>query len=323
MLNLGEDKVYLSLPEEFNRAWGLTETAILDAGMFIDNKDRTKGLYYVTYNGAAEEPKKKGMLSKLKFWGHKDEPKAYQISLTGVGDKTAAKLLVDFGSLEGVYEHLAEVRPDRLREKLAAGREDVMLWRELVTIDRSVPIELDLGHARLGDYDRAEVLRLFREYEFRTLVERLPQVQGEEARAPGDLLREADRALEARPRDNGVRAYVLMARGRLEGELGHAQESQRLLDQALQLDPTLAEAHLNLAMAYPDLGRERDACTEFARRRHVRVARQGRQMHLEISEIPFPVWSRIAQTRHSSTEICLVNVTTLRTSRPKLLCALK
>jgi len=97
MLNLGEDKVYLSLPEEFNRAWGLTETAILDAGMFIDNKDRTKGLYYVTYNGAAEEPKKKGMLSKLKFWGHKDEPKAYQISLTGVGDKTELVVLNEKG----------------------------------------------------------------------------------------------------------------------------------------------------------------------------------------------------------------------------------
>ena len=47
--------------------------------------------------------------------------------------------------------------------------------------------------ARLGQYDRAEVIRLFREYEFRTLVERLPAMDGEEPRAPGDMLREADR----------------------------------------------------------------------------------------------------------------------------------
>ncbi|MGH8120872.1 MAG: outer membrane protein assembly factor BamC [Gammaproteobacteria bacterium] len=97
VLNLGEDKVYLSLPEEFNRAWTMIETAILDAGMFIDNKDRAKGLYYVTYNGVAEEPEKKGLLSKLKFWGDKEEPKAYQISLTGVGDKTELVVLSEKG----------------------------------------------------------------------------------------------------------------------------------------------------------------------------------------------------------------------------------
>ena len=46
---------------------------------------------------------------------------------------------------------------------------------------RDVPVELDLEPARLGDYDRDEVLRLFREYEFRSLVERLPGMTGEEA----------------------------------------------------------------------------------------------------------------------------------------------
>ena len=96
--NLGEDKVYLSLPEEFNRAWSLTETAILDAGMFIDNKDRAKGLYYVTYSGQEGEQKKKGLLSKLKFWGNKEEARAYQISLTGVGEKTELVVLNEKGN---------------------------------------------------------------------------------------------------------------------------------------------------------------------------------------------------------------------------------
>jgi DNA polymerase-1 len=113
--------------------------------------------------------------------------------IPGVGDKTAAKLLTAYGSLEGVYERIDEVKPDKLRQKLVDHRDEVMLWRELVTIDREAPIELDLGQARLGDYDRAEVIRLFREYEFRSLVERLPGVEGEDSLAPGDLLREADR----------------------------------------------------------------------------------------------------------------------------------
>lgn len=113
--------------------------------------------------------------------------------LAGVGDKTAARLLEDFGSLDGVFQHIDQVKPDKLRDKLATARADLLLWRDLVTIDRHAPVELDLEAARLGDYDRGEVIRLFREYEFRTLVERLPAVEGEAPLAPGDLLREADR----------------------------------------------------------------------------------------------------------------------------------
>ena len=60
--------------------------------------------------------------------------------LAGVGDKTAAKLLEDYGSLDGVFERIDEVKPDKLRDKLAAARDDLMLWRELVTIDREAPV---------------------------------------------------------------------------------------------------------------------------------------------------------------------------------------
>ncbi len=94
--------------------------------------------------------------------------------IPGVGDKTAAKLLVDFGSLDRLFGRIHEVKPDKLRDKLKEHHDDVLLWRELVTIDRLAPIELDLGGPRLGEYDRAEVVRLFREYEFRSLVDRLP-----------------------------------------------------------------------------------------------------------------------------------------------------
>jgi len=111
----------------------------------------------------------------------------------GVGDKTAAKWLRDHGTLEGIYSALDTIKPDRFRPTLEQLHDQVFLSRELVTIDRHAPIELDLTTARLGDYDRNEVLRLFREYEFRTLVERLPAILGEDVRAPGELLREADR----------------------------------------------------------------------------------------------------------------------------------
>jgi DNA polymerase-1 len=114
--------------------------------------------------------------------------------IAGVGEKTAAKLVIDYGSVDGIYEHLDQVMPEKLRAKLADNRADVYRWRDLVTVRADIPVKLDLETARLGDYDRAEVLRLFREYEFRSLVERLPGTTGEDARAPGDLLREADRS---------------------------------------------------------------------------------------------------------------------------------
>jgi len=107
----------------------------------------------------------------------------------GVGEKTAAKLIRDFGSLDAVYERLAEVKPDKLRDKLAEHREQVFMGRGLSTIVRDLPVEFDLEAARLGDYDRETVIRLFREYEFRSLIERLPQMTGETAGDAAETLR--------------------------------------------------------------------------------------------------------------------------------------
>jgi DNA polymerase-1 len=111
--------------------------------------------------------------------------------IPGVGEKTAAKLVGQFGSLEGIYERLDEVKPDRLRFKLVEAREQVFASRELSRIVRDLPISLDLEAARLSDYDRAEVVRLFREFEFRTLIDRLPPLTGESARDAAEALRAA------------------------------------------------------------------------------------------------------------------------------------
>lgn len=94
---LGEDRVYLSIPDEFARAWELTEQAILRAGMFIESNDQSKGLYYVLYYEPQEE--EESLLSRLKFWGDEEEEgEPYQISLTGVGDKTELVVLDNKGN---------------------------------------------------------------------------------------------------------------------------------------------------------------------------------------------------------------------------------
>ncbi|MDF1562648.1 MAG: DNA polymerase I [Deltaproteobacteria bacterium] len=59
----------------------------------------------------------------------------------GIGPKTAGKLLEDFGSLAGIYEHLDEIKSKSQRQKLEEGRAEAELSRELVTIDLAAPVE--------------------------------------------------------------------------------------------------------------------------------------------------------------------------------------
>jgi DNA polymerase-1 len=107
----------------------------------------------------------------------------------GVGEKTAAKLIREFGSLDEMFTRIDEVTPEKLRDKLREHFDQIQMGRELSRIVRDLPIELDLEAARLGDYDRDTVVRLFREYEFRTLIERLPPMAGESAEQRSESLR--------------------------------------------------------------------------------------------------------------------------------------
>jgi len=98
LLKLDDEKSYLSLPEEFSRAWVQTEDALGKAGLFVENQDKDKGLYYIVYYPDPEEDEE-GLLSKLKFWGDdEDDGEEYQVSLTGVGDKTELVILDNEGN---------------------------------------------------------------------------------------------------------------------------------------------------------------------------------------------------------------------------------
>ena len=93
----------------------------------------------------------------------------------GIGAKTAIKLIVQFGSLEGLYEHLDEVTPPRIQELLRANRDQAFQGKELTTIVRDMPIQLDLEATRFGGFDREQVLAVLRELEFSSMVGRIPQ----------------------------------------------------------------------------------------------------------------------------------------------------
>lgn len=96
--------------------------------------------------------------------------------VSGIGEKTATQLLQQYGSLDGVYQHLDEV-PTRFRNKLEAGRESAYLSQRLATIVTDLNLTFDLSACHIGPIDRDRVFELFRTLEFNSLLKRLPEVQ--------------------------------------------------------------------------------------------------------------------------------------------------
>jgi DNA polymerase-1 len=101
----------------------------------------------------------------------------------GVGKKTALKLLEQFGSVEGVYEHIDEVEPEKLKNLLKEQEAIARQSKELATIVTDMPVKLNLDDCRVSHYDRNKVTELFRELEFASLLKKLPQTEGESAAA--------------------------------------------------------------------------------------------------------------------------------------------
>jgi len=91
----------------------------------------------------------------------------------GIGEKTAKALLQKFGSLDGVYENLADpsIKP-KMREKLEADRENAYLSYELATIIPEAPIEFEPMDAIVQPYNRPELYELFQKLEFVRLIDK-------------------------------------------------------------------------------------------------------------------------------------------------------
>ncbi|MHB9151235.1 MAG: DNA polymerase I [Spirochaetales bacterium] len=90
----------------------------------------------------------------------------------GIGDKTALKLLAQFRTLDDIYASLETVKPDSLKEKLEAGKENAALSRKLITLADELPLGLSsLDDLRLGTVDRAAAAPLFLREGMRSLVQ--------------------------------------------------------------------------------------------------------------------------------------------------------
>jgi DNA polymerase-1 len=90
----------------------------------------------------------------------------------GIGPKTAMKLIADFGSIDGVYEHINQLK-GKQKENLINHKEQVYLSRELVIIDREVPVPIDFDEMKKQEPNKQKLLNLFQELDFRTHAAKL------------------------------------------------------------------------------------------------------------------------------------------------------
>ena len=92
----------------------------------------------------------------------------------GIGEKTAVKLLQEYETLDGVYEHMDEQK-GALRTKLENGRESAYLTKQVAEIWTDAPIELDWDVADVNDCNFARVTEILQKLEFNSLIGRLPK----------------------------------------------------------------------------------------------------------------------------------------------------
>ncbi|HZG42813.1 MAG TPA: 5'-3' exonuclease H3TH domain-containing protein, partial [Longimicrobium sp.] len=90
--------------------------------------------------------------------------------VSGIGPKTAVQLIEQYGSIEDIIAHTAEIKSKRAREALEAFADSARLSKRLVTIREDLPVELDLEAIRLQEPDRARLKDLFLDLEFHTLA---------------------------------------------------------------------------------------------------------------------------------------------------------
>jgi DNA polymerase-1 len=110
----------------------------------------------------------------------------------GIGQKTAVKLIQEYGSLEDIYKNLDNVNPPRVREILQNNGEIARQSKKLATIVREVPVSLQLDKSRITDFNRQKAADFLRDLEFYSLLGKLPG--SEEGIAEGGVVAAAEKA---------------------------------------------------------------------------------------------------------------------------------
>lgn len=108
------------------------------------------------------------------FKALKGDPSDNIPGVNGIGEKGAAKLIAEYGSLEKIYENLPELS-ENLQKILREGKEQAFLSQKLSKIISDVPLEFNITDAKIHDYDQQKVIALLNKLGFKSLIPRLPE----------------------------------------------------------------------------------------------------------------------------------------------------
>jgi len=154
----------------------------------------------ILYDEKQVQEKFQGLIPKqlLDFKALRGDPSDNIPGVTGIGEKTAIKLIKEFGSLENLYLELSQ-RPlpkaaaisvnQRLRAKLEEYKEQAFLSKDLARIKRDVPIDFNLKECQWKEYNKEKTIQILKNLEFYSLIKRLPVVKVYKEDAVGETLR--------------------------------------------------------------------------------------------------------------------------------------
>lgn len=91
----------------------------------------------------------------------------------GVGEKTASALILEYGTIENLYDHLEEVSKENLRKKLEENRTLAFMSKRLATIDTNVPLEMDLAEFTLEEPDLDKLVDCYKKLEFNSFLKKI------------------------------------------------------------------------------------------------------------------------------------------------------
>ena len=109
----------------------------------------------------------------IDFKALKGDPSDNIPGVPSIGEKTAIKLIKEFGSLENLYSSLTHLDP-RLRTKLEEYKDQAFFSKNLAKINQNIEIDFDFKKREWKNYDREKVTRILKDLEFFSLIERLP-----------------------------------------------------------------------------------------------------------------------------------------------------
>ncbi len=99
--------------------------------------------------------------------------------IPGVGEKTAVKLLKQFGNVENLLQNTEKITGEKLRERVELNREDAVLSKKLATIVTDVPVNIDADQLKKQEINYNRLIELFKRYEFNSLIPRIKKDVGQ------------------------------------------------------------------------------------------------------------------------------------------------